>query len=64
MEKAKRNRFRVCRLCSSDNYEVSKELHREYLKQEHDNNTTIVQEISRTTIINRRRLLLNAGIKK
>lgn len=54
MEKVKRNRFKVCRLCSSENYELSKEFHREYLKQEHDNNIAIVQEISRTTIIKKK----------
>ena len=40
-----RKKFKINRLCSSDNYILSKKLHREYLVEEHNNNAVIIEQI-------------------
>lgn len=40
-----RKRFKTNRLCSSDNYSLSRKLHREFLKDEHNNNAVVIEQI-------------------
>jgi uncharacterized protein YjbK len=44
-----RPRFKVNRLCSSDNYELSKKIHREDIVKSHNENQAIINEIITTT---------------
>lgn len=47
----KRKRFRRSRICSGINYEVSKELGRQYLKKKHESRVEEIQVISSRTEI-------------
>lgn len=46
-----RNRFKVSRIASSDNYPLSRELHSQYIQNWHNDNIEIVKEISATLIV-------------
>lgn len=41
-----RKRYRTSRIASSDNYELSRKLHSQYLENWHQENIEIIQEIS------------------
>ena len=41
-----RKRFKAARIASSDNYELSRRIHSQYLKRWHDANIEIITEIS------------------
>lgn len=49
-----KNRFKRDRLCSSENYILSRILHNEYLKECHDNNITVIEEITKHIIIKKK----------
>ena len=40
-----RKRFKTSRLCSSDNYVISKKLHKAFLVEEHNKNAVIIEHI-------------------
>lgn len=40
-----RQRFKTSRLCSSDNYVISKKLHKAFLIEEHNKNAVIIEHI-------------------
>lgn len=40
-----RQRFKQSRVCSSDNYVLSKKLHKAYLIEEHNNNAVVLEHI-------------------
>ena len=40
-----RQRFKTSRLCSSDNYTISKKLHKAFLIEEHNKNALILEHI-------------------
>ena len=39
-----RNHFKKSRVCSSDNYELSKRIHVQYIKEEHCKNVTYIEK--------------------
>ena len=40
-----RKRFKTNRLCSSDNYTISKKLHKAFLVEEHNKNAVVLEHI-------------------
>ena len=40
-----RQRFKTSRLCSSDNYIISKKLHKAFLVEEHNKNAVVLEHI-------------------
>ena len=40
-----RQRFKTSRLCSSDNYIISKKLHKAFLIEEHNKNAVVLEHI-------------------
>ena len=40
-----RKRFKTSRLCSSDNYVISKRLHKAFLVEEHNKNAVVLEHI-------------------
>lgn len=49
-----RNKFRKGRLCSSDNYELSKKKYIDNLREEHYKNVEIIHEISKKIIVKKK----------
>lgn len=52
-----RPRFNRNRIASSDNYEASKKIHAEYLKEQHDKNIKEVEVISASIVIKRQKYI-------
>lgn len=48
-----RPRFNRNRLASSDNYEVSRKLHTEYIQEQHEKNTKEVEIVTASVIVKR-----------
>lgn len=40
-----RQRFKTDRICSSDNYNLSRKIHKAFLMEEHKENTVILEQI-------------------
>lgn len=59
-----RTRFNLDRLCSSDNYILSKKIHREDLKRNHENNHTLFMAISTPSRPKTSLELFEEGVKK
>lgn len=49
-----KKRFNTSRICSSDNYKLSKEIHKEYIIEQHYKNHVIVEQITSTTCIKKK----------
>lgn len=48
---ALRKRFKVSRVCSSDNYKESKKLHKEYIQNFHNTHIIEIESISSSIVI-------------
>lgn len=46
-----RKRFKMSRIASSDNYELSRKIHAMYLQRFHEENIEVITEISSTLVI-------------
>ncbi len=46
-----RNHFKRSRVCSSDNYELSKRIHVQYIKEEHCKNVTYIEKFVETNYV-------------
>ena len=44
-----RQRFKTSRLCSSDNYVISKRMHKAFLIEEHNKNAVVLEHIIEKT---------------
>lgn len=40
-----RKRFRCCRICSSENYELTHKTHKKFIIEEHEKNQQLLKEI-------------------
>lgn len=46
-----RNRYKMNRIASSDNYQLSKKMHSQYIRDWHNNNVEVVKEVSTTILV-------------
>lgn len=46
-----RNRYKMNRIASSDNYQLSKKMHSQYIRDWHNNNIEVVKEVSTTILV-------------
>lgn len=46
-----RKRFKAARIASSDNYELSRRIHSQYLKRWHNANIEVITEITTSLVI-------------
>lgn len=51
-----RKRFKAARIASSDNYELSRRIHSQYLKRWHNANIEVITEITTSLVIKEQKI--------
>lgn len=52
-----RKRFKAARIVSSDNYELSRRIHSQYLKRWHNDNIETITEITTSLVVNKQKYI-------
>lgn len=56
-----RRRFKQCRICSSENYILSRQIHRRYIREWHANHSEEIRIISERIVVRQRYYVMCFG---
>lgn len=56
-----RKRFKIDRIASSDNYELSRKVHRQYLENFHKSNIEVIEQMTSSLVIKKQKYVVVFG---